>query len=240
MKNTTAGALSNVDRRGQMLPGVRGKDRTSRAAAALALIGFSTWVGVVVLLHGLQSDLDPLVHFMSEYAVREGGWLMKVAFFFFAAGQAGLVAALLSGVPRPARSGTGVILLAISCLGILGAGTFDTVLLGSPITQEGALHGLSSVLTFFTAVPGMIVVSRRLRSAGRLHGKYRVLPGLGGLVLVLLLAFAFGFPIEPAGLAQRLFITAMFAWLLLCAGGLWSGAFESGPVQDVEPQRGAV
>ena len=218
-----------------MRPGVREKDRTSRASAALALVGFSTFVVVVVLLHGLQSDLDPLVHFMSEYAVREGGWLMKVAFFFFAAGQAGLVAALVSRVPRPARSGTGVILLAISCLGILGAGIFDAVLLGSPITWQGALHGLSSVLTFFTAVPGMIVVSRRLRSAGRLHGKYRVLPGLAWLVLVLLLA-----PIEPAGLAQRLFITAMFAWLLLCAGGLWSGAFESGPVQDEEPQWGAA
>jgi hypothetical protein len=201
------------------------------------LVGFSTWVVVVVLLHGLQSDLDPLLHFMSEYAVREGGWLMKLAFFFFAAGQAGLVAALLSGVPRSARSGTGVMLLAISCVGILGAGAFDTVLLGSPITREGALHGLSSVLTFFTAVPGMIVVSRRLRLAGRLHGKYRVLPGLAWLVLVLLLAFAFGFPIGRAGLAQRLFITAMFAWLLLCARGLWSGAFESEPVQDEEPPR---
>lgn len=223
-----------------MRPGVREKGRTSRASAALALVGFSTWVVVVVLLHALQSDLDPLVHFISEYAVGEGGWLMKVAFFFFAAGQAGLVAALLFGVPRPARSGTGVVLLAISCVGILGAGTFDTVLLGSPITREGALHGLSSVLTFFTAVPGMILVSRRLRSARRLHGKYRVLLGLAWLVLALLLAFAFGFPIEPAGIAQRLFITAMFAWLLLCAHGLWSGAFESGPVQDEERQWSAA
>ncbi len=51
---------------------------------ALALMGIAYFVIVIVSLHFLRPDLNPISHPTSEYAVGPYGFLMTITLFLFA------------------------------------------------------------------------------------------------------------------------------------------------------------
>lgn len=202
----------------------------SRLPATIALTGFGLFVVIMSAFHFIQPELNPLTRFGSEYVAGRAGWLMNLAFFCFAGGLFSIAYAFRRGLTPPARSRAGEILLLLAGAGILGSGIFDAHLQGDPIGLESELHSVAGLLAFVTLIPATIVYSRRLRSAGRLKGRYRYLRPLSWAVALFFLAslFLFG-PLQLVGLGQRLFLSVLFAWLILATRGLQTGAFRSGP-----------
>lgn len=189
----------------------------------------------------IQPELSPLYRFGSEYAVGRMGWLMKLAFFVWAAGILAFAFALSKGLDAEARSRAGVVLFAIGAFGIFLSGVFNSDLMMQnpnppPIWVEGPasdsqkLHAVGGLVAFFAMMPGAGLVSRRLRRAGRLRGGYRWLRPLSWLIPLAFVAFVTVFTAAGLiGLGQRIFIALLFAWLLLAARGLETGAFSSTP-----------
>lgn len=191
------------------------------------MAGFAVFVGLLVSLHFIQPELDPLTRFGSEYARGRLGWLMKLAFFGFATGLGALAYTIGHSIGPPTRSRAAGILLALAALGIAGSGLFDADLQGSSPTREGIFHDLAGFLTFLSLLPAMFVVSSRLAGAGLLHGPYRLLRMLPWLATVLFLTMLFLFgPVGLVGLGQRLFLAAVFTWLLTVAAGLRAERFS--------------
>ena len=125
----------------------------------------------------------------------------------------------------PVQSGVAGTLIGLSALGVLGASIFNSDLQGEEMTPHGVAHGIASLVSFVSIMPGMIVVSPLLRRANRLRGGYRVLTHLSWLVPVLFLAMHLLFaPRQLAELGQRLTLAAMFTWLLMAAYGIRTGA----------------
>lgn len=199
-----------------------------RNLARLAMAGFALFIVILIAFHFIQPELNPMTRFGSEYAAGELGWLMKLAFFAFAAGLLSLALSLWFGVAAQGRSTVGIILLAVAAIGILGSGLFNADLQGGDRTQTGVLHDLFGFLAFLALIPAMFLVSRRLRRLGPSAGFYRALRVLPWLVLALflLMMFVFG-PVGLVGLGQRLFLIAMFAWLIMVAHGVHVGVFIS-------------
>jgi hypothetical protein len=70
--------------------------------------------------------------------------------------------------------------------------------------------------------------TRRLRLAGRLGSRYYTLRYLSWLTLAAFLAFVLFFTSYGlAGLGQRIFGAFIFAWQIIAAHGLATGAFAS-------------
>ena len=69
----------------------------------LAIIGFSMFIIIMfsfhfISFHFIQPELDPMTRFGSEYVVGRLGWIMNLAFFFFAGGLFLLAATFKSGL----------------------------------------------------------------------------------------------------------------------------------------------
>lgn len=209
------------------------------ARASIAGSAFFVVVMYVAFLF-IQPELNPLYRYGSEYVVGRMGWLMKTAFFVWGTGLVAFALAKATGLDREARSHAGIALFAIAAVGVFVAGTFDSDLqvlnpapppfwIEPPASDAQQLHALGGMVAFFAIMPGAGLVSRRLRRAGRLRGPYRWLRPLSWLTFALFIAFAFGFAsMGLAGLGQRLFLGALFTWLLMAGWGLGSGAFAAG------------
>ncbi len=197
-----------------------------QSLALIAAIGFCMFIIIMFSFHFIQPELDPMTRFGSEYVVGRMGWIMNLAFFFFAGGLFLLAAIFKAGLEPSTRSKTGEILLYLSSIGILGSGIFNADLQTAEKTTVGILHDLSGFLAFLSLIPAMFVLSRRLKVSGKLQGRYKALSNLAWVVLILFLAFMFWFgPNEMPGLGQRLFLAAVFTWLILTAMGFKTGAF---------------
>ena len=79
----------------------------------LALISIAYFVAVIVTLHFLRPDLNPISRPTSEYAVGPYRFLMTTAFLSMSVASLSLVTGLYKGMPQSARSRIGLMLLGI-------------------------------------------------------------------------------------------------------------------------------
>jgi len=188
----------------------------------------------------IQPELNPLYRFGSEYAVGRMGWLMKLAFFCWGAALFAFALAMAKGLDREVRSRIAILLFLLAGVGVSFSGVFDSdlqILNENPpprwveppaASDEQIRHALGGLIAFFSIMPGAILVSRRLRAAGKLHGRYRWLPLLSWLLPVAFVSMVAVFiPIGLAGLGQRIFLALVFIWVVVVARGLEKGAFSS-------------
>ena len=200
------------------------------SAARLALVANALFVALLCALHGLQADLDPSWHFLSECAIGRWGWLMQGAFLALALANLGTFAAI-----RPwLRTTAGKIGSALFL-----AGTAGTVLAGLCITDpinippeaqtlSGMLHNIGGGLGLLGFTGTLIFSARLLRD--RAWRGARLAAGIASTLVVL--GFLFSFvsiatlstrhngvfsPDSPIGWPNRVGILAGCAWLAIVA-----------------------
>lgn len=214
---------------------------TSREpGAALARWAWGTTLFFVVVMYiafaFIQPELSPLYRYGSEYAVGRAGWLMKLAFFLWGSGMMALGLAMTRGLDAPARSLTAVILFILGGVGVFFAGVFDAdlqtrnpdpppVWLEGPPSREQQLHGAAGMLGLLSLMAAAGFATRRLRRAGRLEGRYRILRALAWLAPLAFVASFIAASNGWAGLGQRVFLGVPLAWQLIAAWGMTEGAF---------------
>jgi hypothetical protein len=196
--------------------------QTIKQLGGLALLAFSYFVLIIVVMHFLRPDHDPIRRPTSEYAVGPYGFLMTSAFIIMSLGSLALVVGLYRGVSEPARSTIGLSLLGVWVLGLLVAATFPIDLEGTPPTTSGTVHRINGPITFLSLTVGAILVSRRLKHDENWLPVHRIALFLSLLMLAefivnaVSIASGAGYP----GLGQRVFIVTFVAWLALMAARL--------------------
>lgn len=213
--------------------------------ARVALFGTIFYVIVMyVAFMFIQPDLNPLYRYNSEYSVGRMGWLNKLAFFVWGTGLLALAFAMARGLDKAARSKTAMILFIIGAIGVSLAGVFDSdlqvlnenpppVWVEAPPSHEQMLHAGAGMVALLSLMVGAGFATRRLRLAGRLGPKYRLMRLLAWLTPISFITFMFFFaPIGLTGLGQRIFLGFMFAWQIMAAYGLSTGAFIDAAVMD--------
>jgi hypothetical protein len=199
------------------------RQQTARVAT-VALVAVAYFAVIIVVLHFLRADLNPISSPTSEYAVGRYGFLMSSAFFSMSLGSFALVIGLYRGVSKRARSGIGLVLLGVWAVGVLIAMSFPIDPEGAPQTISGTIHRINGPLGFLSLTAGTILVSRRFKQDGLWRPIHRSAVILS---LVMLTAFIANFlNIATAsgfgGLCQRIFLVAFVTWFLLTATRLRS------------------
>ena len=114
-------------------------------------IGFGLlFLALLALLHFLKPELDPKWRMISEYEIGRNGWLMRIAFFFWA----GSIFSLLVKLVQVSRVSQVVVYVWLAVIGLclMGAGAFKT----DPIMEVSnsfrnkmhTLCGMVVILTF--------------------------------------------------------------------------------------------
>ena len=157
--------------------------------------------GVVVALHVLRPELDPLSHRLSDYANGDHGWLMAIVFGVTAAAILVLAPIVASSGHTAPRRRAIRIALAVAAMGLAAAGAFRTGPREAGVLSD-QLHGLTSSAAAIAVVVGAVASGRRAIAA----------PAVALLVTSPLLHRT-----AVAGLDQRLLWALVSAWLLTSA-----------------------
>lgn len=129
----------------------------SFGAARLSFVSAFVSLFLMLILHLVKPGLSPASHMLSEYAIGDQGWIMKLAFFAWAASCLLLVMAIRSYIHTMAGK-IGLVLLFIVGLSLVMAGIFvmdPPTASPEELTTHGNLHGLSAMI----GIPGHAIAA---------------------------------------------------------------------------------
>lgn len=179
------------------------------------------YVLAALLLHVLQPDISPLAMPMSVYVLGSGGLLMTLTFFALAAALFAAGHALRLQLPKSWKRHIGFFFMVLAAVATMVAGIFPDdgrppPLL--PVTRAGWIHMFASMAAFPSFQLGPLFLTLALRRQEEWRSD---VPALAGVVVLLTLSVvvfaAVAAPRDLAGLAQRVVLVLLFAWLLLVA-----------------------
>jgi hypothetical membrane protein len=188
------------------------KAQGSLSSLAIAgMIGPLFFLTVVIAQGILHPDYSHIAMPISALAAWPTGWIQNLNFFLLGILNAGFAIGLHNGV-RSTRFGvSGILLLLVSCLGILLAGLFPWINLNG-VPTETPQHVVGAVLTFSGASFGLLVLSRRLSADPRWRNLATYVLGTGIVMVILFILVGFfavdaGTPFHRwAGLLQRVLV----------------------------------
>jgi len=214
-----------------------------RANGLPGRIGFLAWITLagslcfvltILMLHGVQPDLNPLDEAMSYYVHGAYGWLLTVGLFMLGLGSLALTVALNRALGRQLTR-SGQVWLAVWGVGVLLGAFFAADPPGQwdkPPSISGSIHGLAAVLALVSFPVAALLLTRRLRADVRWSG-------LSAILLILALAsagslVAFMLSLVPVlispgpprllGLTERILFAVYVAWISVVAVSLLRSA----------------
>ena len=186
--------------------------------ATVSLIGTAIFVVLIAALHFLSPEFDPIQRRTSEYAVGPYGYLMTSAFFALSVSTWAQVIGLRRDLSKPARSRLGLGLLGVFGIGLLVAAAFPPDLEGAPQTLPGTVHTINGALTFLSVVVGANLVSRKLKHDNKWQPTHRIASVVALIMIPVFLATGAAAARETGGgIAQRILLVTIAAWLVLIA-----------------------
>jgi hypothetical protein len=191
----------------------------ARLLAYINLITTAFFALIVISLHFLSPDLDPIVSGISFYALTQYDLLLNLALSLI--GVSGIVIAFGMWLATTSILGRAGLLLIIAWgLFSILAGLFPLDAPGSPPTLSGTIHNLAG-LNFLLITPALLLIELS-RSAGGYPVRPRTITfWLAWLLLVsALLLFTFNGPqyyLGIGGVFQRLYWVVLVLWLLFNA-----------------------
>lgn len=173
-------------------------NHVSRWTGALAIAGATGFVVIVIILHLLQPDYQPVNQLMSELALGKHGGAMLVAFFSIAASTFSIALGIAKSPGSPWLRAA----LTVASLGFLGAGVF-------PLGETGTLHISFIAMAFVATVLAMYLFPSVIKNRTDSRNKWVSWCLACGTVVGVLL----GQTVLPIGVGQRLAGACVVAWL---------------------------
>jgi hypothetical protein len=129
----------------------------SQKAARLSFITAIISLVLIAALHFIKKDMEPSWHMVSEYAIGDHGWVMKLAFFSWGISCITLASAVRYQI-KTLSGRIGLVLLFIVGISIVMAGVFvmdPPTASKDEMTTHGNLHGLTSMI----GIPGHAIAA---------------------------------------------------------------------------------
>jgi uncharacterized protein DUF998 len=203
--------------------------------ATVAILGTAYFVAVIIAMHVLSPEFNPVDRPTSEYAKGPFGYLMTSAFVSLSVSTWALAMGLRRNLLRSAQSRLGLGFLGVFGIGLLVAAAFPIDLEGAPQTMAGTIHSINGPIAFLSLTLGTNLVSRLLKR----DPTWQPISRIASVIAILMipefvaggLAAARG---TGAGLAQRILVATFVTWYLLMAIRLRSNAAKRPDVLAAE------
>ncbi|MCG8307946.1 MAG: DUF998 domain-containing protein [Cytophagales bacterium] len=203
-----------------------GKKNKINLYTFLGIAGMFFFLLIVVILHFVNRTSSPVIHYISEYAILEQGWLLNVALCGNFVSLSSLSIVLYIAYEPPLRSWLCIISTVITAFTTtIIANIFPTDLHGNAITPSGYIHNFSALTGTLAFLLSMNIFSFRLKRHSLLTGKYVLLIflAIASSAIFVVMLFLNDSIQGYAGLIQRIFSLAMIGWVVLFLYGVRSG-----------------
>ncbi len=192
------------------------KRRLLAVAAMLGAATFGMLEAAQSVLRADRSFAEP----MSAYAVGPYGFVQTVAFVVLALGSAAVCAAL-SSRRRPPHWQVARGLIGVWSLGVSLAAVFRIDVDGSR-PSAGQVHAAASMLSFVAILAAMFFFAHATRQVAEWRSFGRLSAALAGTAAVTFILAGATQPSITFGVAQRVFLAAVVAWLVAIGGRLYT------------------
>jgi hypothetical protein len=193
--------------------------RSPRPLSFIAKLGLVLFTVAIVMLHFLNTDIDPVTRGISHYVFGKFGWLLAAGFVSLGIGSAALILLLWRGpITIPGRIG---LLLLVLWTALIEAGSFFSMdPPGGVRTVSGRIHSLAGL--GFLLLPAAALLIEWSRSRTHSVRRDRVI----GLIFVcsvfvasgLLITFnGFLLNVGIGGAVQRAYWLVIIVWLFFLA-----------------------
>jgi hypothetical protein len=192
-----------------------------RRLGTIGFAGAAYFAVTVVVLHFIQTDLDPIEIDITKYGLGRFGWLLILAFLVVGVGTLALALGLRRSLVPGKGVATSVVLMALAGFGLLNYGGLHHIvsgLLEADHEAEATIHDLSGLLLFFTIIIGAFILRGVFARDARWQGLAAAMLWFALGLLVTFLLFFF-LPEEVPGVAQRVFVAVIMSWLAVI--GWW-------------------
>jgi hypothetical protein len=196
--------------------------------AQYAIIGILTFIFIWALLDFVEPDYNFMVQSGSEHLDGPFRWVMTIGFLALGIGHWYLASAANAALNAPVHSRTSVFLLRLASVGFLLAGLFPGYFnkaleeLSQFEQISSSIHGNASFFAFISLYIAENTLSNRLRKAGKLKGKYKILQWLA--IFAVFSMFLIEAPFTSEGIMQRIWLWVfLFHWGIRFAQGIRSG-----------------
>ena len=174
---------------------------------------------VVIILHFLRPEYNPVNHAVSNYAVGPYGYLMTFAFYALALSLLALAFGLIRSLIFINQARVAVLLLCLASIGMVVMGIFpgDVHALHPPATISGVIHWTAAGISFLSIMIAAFLLSSSFKTDERWQAFERpcfelALAMVGALLLYGELAL-----VGWIGIGQRVYIAVCLLWLLVLA-----------------------
>ena len=192
-----------------------------RALGTGAILSIAYFLIALVILHYLRPDYPPARHMISDYAVGPFGWVMTSAFIALSISCLLLGLGLVKSGPQTIPARIGIALLGVVFFGLVITAIFPTDIPGSVETRSGDIHNATFLINVGSLLAATVLLTASFFGCAEWRPVSVLAVLLAGFVVS---AFALQFfslrPGAPYGLANRLFVVALFSWLSLVASRL--------------------
>jgi hypothetical protein len=169
----------------------------------VSFAGLSVFVLAILALHGLQANLDPAEHTISEYSLGSSGWLMRAAFLALGVGTLATAASLWLRFEPSRWRRVGLLLLVVMAIGLFLDAGFNTDQFRVPETFDGTIHGVGTWMQALALPVAAFVFGSDFVRHSISTPKARTLLILGAAQLGSILLFEMS-PTTTRGWAERL------------------------------------
>lgn len=183
-----------------------------RLARGVSVAGAAGFVGAVLTLQVLRSNLNPAVDTISQYSLGSYGWIIRAAFVVLGLVVLSTVVSLYHGVAS-AWGRVGTCLLGVTACGVFLDAAYNTDRLRVPETFDGRIHGIGTFIFCLTLPVATFVLSADLIGTS-LAAPARRLQALGCAQLIAALGFELG-PTAYRGLTERVGVLLVMVTLAL-------------------------
>ncbi|HBP64801.1 MAG TPA: hypothetical protein DD730_11120 [Desulfosporosinus sp.] len=112
--------------------------------ALMSLIGLTYFVLIIIAMHKLRSDYNPLSRYISEYAVGKYGQLAASSFVTYGLAILVIYFCLKTVLPVSVKSDMGLTLMAIWGVAVFITGFFNTDLKAEVMSLRGTVHTVAT------------------------------------------------------------------------------------------------
>ncbi|HZK55739.1 MAG TPA: DUF998 domain-containing protein [Desulfosporosinus sp.] len=206
---------------------------TIHSIAMISSIALAYFVVILIAMHKLRTDYNPLSRYISEYAVGNYGRLATSSLIFYGIAILGIAFCLQAVLPANVISNIGLTLIAVWGLAMVTTSFFKTDLKAEPMSLHGTMHtiatniGVASSMTGFMFLSYSFVFNESAQSIASVTLMIAIialiLTGLLflGLIGDLLLKYHHNVPKiifslhELTGLTERLLVGISVVWLIV-------------------------
>ncbi|GEM_PF-6481955 len=184
----------------------------------IGIIGETLLITIFAILHILNSDIDPAINYISEYANSPYSALFRFSLIIHGIGMIAIATGLAISLPKSKFKNLSITFLGAASIGVILGGIFSVDPPGVTYSVAGTIHQITAIVSFPLEIGALIFFSCIFKNTPPWNSFAATTKVIAIISIVFLLWLSIAITTQSLpGLAERMAFIIFFLWETLVA-----------------------